>query len=156
MSPRGRVRTSSGSIIIPESNVQSTIITFLNRAKIPNNRVNGAQISVSGENKRGNAASRRIRCSSMNGKADVEAWLYAIGPNGEKIGVMAYIEVKKSHGGSQSDDQKKFQAMLESRGYYYVVANSLKKVYEFFLFMKGDVENKMPGWKLDIGRAKIQ
>lgn len=153
---RGRARTSAGAVIIPEKNVQSTIITFLNRAKILNNRVNGAQVSVSGENSRGNATKRKIRCSSMNGKADVEAWLFAESPSGVRLGIMCYIEVKKSHGGKQSDDQKTFQALMEERGYYYTLATSVKDVYSFFVIMKEDVEKKLPGWKLDIGRARIQ
>ena len=147
-------RTPSGEIIIPEANVQSMIIKFLNRAGIPNNRVNGAQFTASGTNKRGNSSTRRIRCNSMNGKADVEAWTYIT--NGKtKIGVTLYIEVKRSHGGKQSDDQKKFQEMLENNGHFYVVARSIEDVVDFMSRVKSFIEEEMVGWTLNTGRAKL-
>ena len=152
---RPRRRTSSGALVIPESNIQSTIITFLNRAKILNNRVNGAQVSVPGKNKYGKATVRRIRCNSMNGKADIEAWLYAENDSGFKIGIMLYIEVKASHGGVQSKSQKDFEKEIVSRGYYYVVARGLKDVYEKMVFIKKDIESNIPGFKIDIGRVKV-
>ena len=156
MAIRGRKRTASGQIIIPEKNVQSTIITFLGRAKIMHNRVNGAQISVAGTNRRGNSSSRTIRCNSINGKGDIEIWLYADNSSSkQRIGITAYIEVKKSHGGVQSDNQKSFEENLNQRGHYYVVARSLNDVYKFLLYMKSDISEKLPGWELDIGRAKL-
>lgn len=157
MPPRGRRRTAAGAVIVPEKNVQSSIITFLNRAKIVNNRVNGAQVSVSGENKRGNSTSRRIRCSSMNGKADVEGWSYMEHTtSGRRIGVMLYIEVKASSGGRQSDDQKAFELMLKERGYHYCVARSVKDVYDFIIAVRDEMELLLPGWKMYTGRARIE
>ena len=152
---RARRRTKSGELIIPESQVQSNIITFLKRAKLPHNRVNGAQVSISGKNKRGNHSERRIRCNSINGKSDIEVWTSAENDAGVRIGIPLYIEVKASHGGRQSEDQKKFQDMLENRGYYYILARSLKEAYEGMVNAKKDIESKLPGFKFDIGRLKI-
>ncbi len=152
---RPKRRLKSGELVIPESNVQSTIISFLNRAKIMNNRVNGAQISVLGKNKRGASTTRRIRCNSINGKADIESWFTATNSNGYKIGIMLYIEVKASHGGVQSKDQKIFEAGLIDRGYYYVLARSLKDVYEKMKDMKSDFEENVIGFTLNIGRLKV-
>jgi len=148
-------RTASGELIIPESNVQSMIIKFLNRAGIPNNRVNGAQFTATGTNKRGNSSTRRIRCNSINGKADIEAWTYATDGK-HKIGITLYIEVKKSHGGKQSDDQIKFQDMLERNGHFYTVARSIEDVVEFMSSVKNSIESSMDGWTLYTGRAKLE
>lgn len=147
-------RTSKGELIVSESNVQSMIIKFLNLAKIPNNRVNGAQFTAEGKNKRGNPTKRSIRCNSINGKADIEAWTY-IKKGDDIIGITLYIEVKRSHGGSQSKDQKLFQEMLENRGHYYVVARSVEDVQKFIKSVKEYIEEKLPGWKLYTGRIKI-
>jgi hypothetical protein len=152
---RPRRRTSSGELIIPESIVQSQIIKFLNRAKLPNNRVNGAQVSVQGKNKRGNSSTRRIRCNSINGKADIEVWTFAENSDGEKIGIPLYIEVKASHGGRQSDDQKSFEDMLKNRGYFYILANSLESAYNGMVEAKNTIEKKLPGFKLNIGRLRV-
>ncbi len=151
---RPRKRTSSGELIIPESNVQSLIVKFLNRARIPNNRVNGAQFSASGTNKRGSTTTRRIRCNTINGKADIEAWTFIT--NGEvKMGITLYIEVKKSHGGVQSSDQKNFQAMLEDSGHFYTIARSIEDVVLFMSEVNSFIEVTLPGWKLNMGRAKL-
>lgn len=152
---RAHRRTKSGELIVPESKVQSSIISFLKKARIPHNRVNGAQVSIEGKNRHGNNSARRIRCNSMNGKADIEAWLYAENDKGVTIGVPIYIEVKASHGGRQSDSQKSFQEMLENRGYYYILARSLKEAYDGMVEAKKDIDSKLPGFKLDIGRLKI-
>lgn len=147
-------RTASGELIIPETNVQSLIIKFLDRARIANNRVNGAQFTAEGKNKRGAATKRRIRCNSINGKADIEAWTY-ISKGDYKIGVTIYIEVKKSHGGKQSDDQVNFQVMLEERGHFYIVARSVKDVTDFMAKVKIYLEDQLPGWTFNAGRAKL-
>ena len=147
-------RTASGDLIIPEANVQNDIIKFLNRAKILNNRVNGAQFTAEGKNKRGTSTKRRIRCNSINGKADIEAWTYIT--NGTiKIGITLYIEVKRSHGGSQSSDQKNFQAMLEDRGHFYTIARSIKDVVDFMADVDRFIQDNLVGWRLFVGRAKI-
>jgi len=147
-------RTAKGELIIPESNVQNLIIKFLNRARISNNRVNGAQFSASGTNKRGGTTTRRIRCNSLNGKADIEAWTY-ITDGKAKIGITLYIEVKKSHGGRQSDDQKSFQEMLENSGHFYTVARSLEEVVSFMGEVDRFIKETLPGWSLNTGRAKL-
>lgn len=152
---RPRTRMPNGELIIPESNVQSLIISFLKRARIMHNRVNGAQISVVGKNKRGTSSTRKIRCNSINGKADIEAWFTAKNSEGYKIGVMLYIEVKASHRGRQSVDQKDFERELVDRGYYYVLANSLQAVYDKMVWIKNDFESNVSGFILDIGKAKV-
>jgi hypothetical protein len=152
---RPRRRTSSGELVIPESSVQNQIIKFLNRAKLPNNRVNGAQVSINGTNRRGNSSTRRIRCNSINGKSDIEVWPFAENEKGQRIGIPLYIEVKASHGGRQSDDQKAFQAMLEHRGYFYILANSLESAYRGMEKARDEVADRLLGYKLDIGRLKI-
>jgi hypothetical protein len=152
---RPRRRTKNGELIIPESNVQSQIISFLNKAGIPNNRVNGAQVSVQGKNRRGNSSTRMIRCNSINGKADIEAWVYAENEDGDRIGIPLYIEVKASHGGRQSEKQKDFEEMLKSRGFFYILANSLESAYNGIVEAKEIVEKKLSGFKLNIGRLKI-
>lgn len=148
-------RKANGHILISEKKVQSLIISFLNRSKIFHNRVNGAKFTLSSKNKRGNRTSRVVRCNSINGKSDIEAWLTLNGPKSEKLGIPLYIEVKNSSGGKQGDDQKKFQDNMETRGFYYTLASSVADVYSYLLFMEKDIKNKLPGWVLDIGRAKI-
>lgn len=147
-------RTSNGDLIIPEANVQSLIIKFLSRGRIPNNRVNGAQFNASGTNKRGSATTRRIRCNSLNGKADIEAWTY-ITDGTIKIGITLYIEVKRSHGGTQSNDQKSFQAMLEDNGHFYTVARSVDDVVKFMQEIDSFIKETLPGWILYTGRVKL-
>ncbi len=154
MAKREVKRTANGELIIPEANVQSLIIKFLNRAGIPNNRVNGAQFTAEGTNRRGNSTKRRIRCNSLNGKADVEAWTYITDGN-IKIGITLYIEVKRSHGGKQSDDQKNFQSMLENNGHFYTVARSVEDVVKFMSAVKKFIESSIKGWTLYTGRAKL-
>ena len=150
-----RSRTKKGELIIPEKTVQSTILSFLARSRLPANRVNGAQISVAGKNKRGNSSTRRIRCNSINGKADIEVWTYAEDKEGTRIGIPLYIEVKASHNGKQSEDQKLFQSMVESRGYYYILAKSLKEAYDGMCKAKDDIDSKLSEYKLNIGRLRV-
>ena len=147
-------RTAKGDLIIPEANVQSMIVKFLGRAKIPCNRVNGAQFSASGTNKRGSATTRRVRCNTLNGKADIEAWTFMT--NGKvKIGITLYIEVKRSHGGKQSDDQINFQAMLENNGHFYMVARSVDEVMIFLVQVQEFIQKTLDGWTLNTGRVSL-
>jgi len=147
-----RKTVSRGNIKIPESQVQSSIISFFKKSKIPHNRVNGAQFSIDGKNKRGNPSKRMVRCNSINGKADIEVWMHAENNEGYIIGIPLYIEVKSSHGGRQSDSQKEFQEMLESRGYKYILARSLDDVVSGVRELGAEVSEKLAGYKLYAGR----
>ena len=140
-------RTTCGELIIPESKVQQLIISVLNRMGIANNRVNGGQFIMSGKNKRGTASTRRVKCNSIRGKSDIEAWTF-ISKDGIRVGIPIYIEVKASHGGKQSDNQKEFEKMLSDRGYYYFIADSLDSFYDGMDAVKEDIESKLPGFEM--------
>ena len=148
-------RMVNGSIVVPESRVQSMILSFLARLNIPANRVNGGMFKVGGSNKRNTPYTRSVRCNSMNGKADIEAWLYAENDEGIRIGVPLYIEVKASSGGRQSENQKVFEEMLVKTGHNYVVARSIEDVYTKLKEMKIFTANHLKGFDLNIGRVRL-
>ncbi len=122
--------------------------------RIKNNRVNGAQVSVSGKNQRGNSTTRRIRCNSINGKSDIEAWPYVENELGVRIGIPIYIEVKASTGGRQSDNQKIFEKDMIDRGYYYFIAKSVSDTIQGINNICEDIEKKLPGFKMKIIKMK--
>ena len=144
-----KIRIISKKPIIPESKVQNAVLRFLTLAKIPHNRVNGAQLTVKGKNKRGKEVSRVVRCNSINGKSDIEAWVYAE-KDDIKIPITIYIEVKASSGGRQSADQKKFQKTIEDTGGFYFIVKSIEDIKQALQNVKAELESRLPGFKVPL------
>lgn len=138
---------------MPESQVQSSIISLLKRYHVDFNRSNGAQFTVAGVNKRGVSSKRIVRCNSIKGKADIEIWAHAT--NGDAIIPIAlYLEVKRSDGGRQSGDQKGFQDMVERHGGFYSIVRSIDDTLAFFNKVSNVIQERLPGFSLVVGRIK--
>lgn len=151
---RASRKTKSGELIIPESQVQSSILTLLKRMGIKSNRVNGGQVFIDGINKRGHKTTRTIRCNSINGKSDIECWPFVENELGVRIGIPIYIEVKASHGGKQRDAQKQFEKDMKDRGYYYFIARSVEDTLNGIREIANDIEAKIPGFKMKIPKVR--
>ena len=106
-----------------ESVIQSQIITALNRLRIVNNRVNSASLQAKGTG----GKSRTIRCNSLNGKSDLEAWLEVKTSKGMSFGITLYIEVK-SKTGKQRPSQKEFEELMKRSSQQYILARSVGDV----------------------------
>jgi len=151
---RASIDKKTGDLILPEAKVQSIIISFLKRFRVDFNRVNGAQFTIAGKNKRGNSSTRVVRCNSMKGKADIEIWGHAQKDN-IQIPIVLYVEVKKSKGGVQSAHQKDFEKMIESHGGYYAVIRSLDELLTFLGEVDKDISSKLSGFRLKLGKYDI-
>jgi len=143
------VKIKTNKPVIPEAKIQEAVLRFLTFAKIPHNRVNGAQLIAKRKNKRGKEVSRAIRCNSINGKSDIEAWLYAE-KDGVKIPITIYIEVKASSGGRQSVNQKKFQNMIEATGGFYFIVRSIEDIKQALIKTKEEIEKRIPGFSIPL------
>lgn len=106
-----------------EAVIQSQIITALNRLRILNNRVNSASLQAKGEN----GKRRTIRCNSLNGKSDLEAWLEVRNDNGLSFGITLYIEVKSATG-KQLKSQVDFEELMNRTSQKYILARSVGDV----------------------------
>lgn len=130
-----------------EKRTQSAIEGLFRRAGIVMNRVNSGAFT--------GATGVRVRCNSIQGKADLEAWV-AMKPTDKTrkvspIGLCAYIEVKSSTG-RQNPNQKKFQALMEATSQKYMVVRSLQETVEKMVEWKAELKKDFPDFDLDIGK----
>ena len=115
---------------VSESQIQKTIITFLNTRRILHNRINNGQFVLdgSGTDKYGRqrrvSKSRAVRCNSLNGIPDLELFYSLVDSNNNPVlQFNVYLEVK-TETGRQSKNQKVFQSKISNNGgYYYIVRN---------------------------------
>ena len=117
------------------------------------NRVNSGSFSVSSTKANGRKSSRYVTCNSINGKADLELFLYLENEDGVRIPHIIFMELK-TETGKQSGSQKAFQKMVEERGYTYIVARSLTEAVNSLFDLKDRLKEVLPEWELVIGRIK--
>lgn len=128
-----------------EKKTQTSIESLFSRAGILTNRVNSGAFA--------GATGVRVRCNSILGKSDLEAWFKLKNKDDScmSIGACLYMEIK-SPTGRQSPNQKKFQGMMEERAQKYVIVRTLEESVSAVLSWKKEIEKNYPDLTLEIGK----
>ena len=128
-----------------EKKTQTSIESLFSRSGILTNRVNSGSFT--------GATGVRVRCNSILGKSDLEAWFKLKNKDDSKmsIGVCLYMEIK-SPTGRQSPNQKKFQNKIEERSQKYVIVRTLEESVAAVMLWKAELEQSYPDLTLEIGK----
>jgi len=120
---------------VSESQIQKSIINYLNVRRIMHNRINNGQFTIQGSGVdkygRNRKNNRAVKCNTINGIPDIETFFTIKNKDKNILQLTIYLEVK-SPTGRQSKDQKLFQSRIEEAGGFYFVVRSIEDVQVAF------------------------
>lgn len=113
------------------------------------NRVNNGSFIMQGKRK-----SRRIKCNSLRGKSDLEAWITIRSKTTKKeFAICVYIEVKTAKG-KMLPSQKEFKETLERHNGKYILARSVSSCINQLIDYKDELEESFSNSEVIFGKIK--